>query len=258
MLRAAWFASVFLLAALPTQARDTLTIGLNDRGAYPYVTGDGAAIAEPPGLAIDIMRAVGERLQIDLRFVRMPGLRVLSELQDGDLDAALLYSHSGEREAFGAYPMRDGRPDPSRRLATLSYVLYRPAGSRLEWTGERFLNLDGRIAANLNYSIVGDLRKLGASVVEVRSAADSFRMLRAGRVAGVADHAVVADAYLAAAGLSGIEKIPLPLREKAYYLVLSRQDVAADAGRAAAVWGAIGELRDRTTDRLLPRYLGPP
>lgn len=258
MLRASWFASVFLLASLPAQARDTLTIGLNDRGAYPYVTGEGAAIAEPPGLAIDLMRAVGERLRIDLRFVRMPGLRVLSELQDGDLDAALLYSHSTDREAFGAYPMRDGRPDPARRLATLSYVLYRPVGSRLEWTGERFLNLDGRIGANLNYSIVEDLRNLGAAVVEVRSTADSFRMLLAGRIAGVADHAVVADAYLAAAGLTGIEKARPSLREKAYYLMLSRQYAAAHAERAAAIWEAIGELRDPTTDRLLPRYLGPP
>src|SRR3546814_19503415 len=64
-----------------------------------------------------------------VRFVRMPGLRVLAELQGDALDGALLFSHSREREAQGAFPMRDGVPDATRRLATLSYALYTLRGS---------------------------------------------------------------------------------------------------------------------------------
>lgn len=258
MLLAAILLAAVAAVARPAAARDALTVGLNDRGAHPYVVGEGEALAEPPGLTVDLMREVGRHLDIDMRFVRMPGLRVLTELKAGHVDAALLYSHSPDRETFGAYPMRSGRPDPSRRLATLSYTLYKPRGSALDWTGERFVNLDGPIGANLNYSIVRDLRELGANVVEVRTTADSFRMLRAGRIDGVADHEAVADAYLTAAGITGVEKVGPPLREKPYYLMLSHQYVSGHPERATAIWDLVGELRDRVLRDAMPKYLDQP
>lgn len=258
MIRSVWLMVLVLVAASPVQARDTLSIGLNDRGSYPYILGEGRALAEPPGLAVDLMREVGRRLGIDLRFVRLPGQRVLAELDAGRVDAALLFSFSPGRESLGAYPMRDGELDVGSRLATLAYVVYRRSGSTLNWTGDRFENLNGPIGANLNYSIVEDLRRMKVDVVEAPSTADNFRMLLAGRIAAVADHAVVADAHIAATGLTGIEKAPTPLREKPYFLILGRSYVAEYPGRAAAIWDMIAALRDQTFARLMPVYLARP
>lgn len=257
MVRGMWLMALALaVVALPAQARDRLTIGLNDRGSYPYIVGEGAALAEPPGLAVDLMREVGRRLDIDLRFVRMPGQRVLAELEAGRVDAALLFSYSPGREIFGAYPKRNGMPDLGSRLATLSYVLYKRSGSNLGWTGDQFENLNGRIGANLNYSIVDDLRRMGVDVVEAPSTADSFRMLLAGRIAAVADHAAVADAHISAAGLTGIAKIATPLREKAYFVMLGHSYVAEHPDLGAAIWEMIATLRDQTFAKRMPVYLG--
>lgn len=258
MWRATMLVLVALTAAGPALAREVLTIGLNDRGSPPFIVGEGTALSDPPGLAVEILQEAGRRLNIEFRFVRMPGQRVLSELKAGRLDGALLFSFAVDRSAYGAYPMSGDNPDPTRRLATLSYVLYRRAGSRLEWTGERFLNLDGPVAASLNYSIADDLREIGVSVLELPSVADSFRMLQAGRVAAVADHAPVAEAYLAAAGIAGIERAGPVLREKPYFLLLSRAFAAGHAGRAGAIWDMIAALRDPMTERLLPKYLPGP
>lgn len=258
MFRVVTLAAMLVLGASPAQGRDVLTIGLNDNGSYPYIVGRGVDLFDPPGLSVDVLHAVGRQLDFDVRFVRLPGLRVLAELRGGNLDGALMFSHSPEREAFGAYPMRDGQPDPARRLATLSYNLYRPTGSPLDWTGERFVNLNGRIAANLNYSIVQDLREMGVIVVEVQTTADSFRMLQAHRIDGIADHEVVADSYIASAGITGVDKVSPPLREKHYYLMLSHQYVSARPLRAAAIWDAIAALRDPVIRSQSPRYLVAP
>ncbi len=255
ILRAALTVLVALGVAWPAVARETLTIGLNDRGSAPFIAGEGTALPDPPGLAVEILQEAGRRLDIGFRFVRMPGQRVLSELRAGRLDGALLFSYAGERRADGAYPMRGDNPDAARRLATLSYVLYRRSGSAVEWTGERFLNLSGQVAASRNYSIADDLREIGVSVLELQSIADSFRMLKAGRVVAVADHASVADAYIAAAGITDVERAGPTLREKPYFLLLSHSFAARQAEKATAIWDTIAALRDPMTERLLPRYL---
>lgn len=254
MLRMVALAVLLLSAAPAAQAGDILRIGLNDTGSYPYIASPGATLADPPGLSVELLQEVGRRLDIQVRFVRMPGLRVLAELQGDALDGALLFSHTREREAQGAFPMRDGVPDATRRLATLSYALYTLRGSPLGWAGGRLVNLRGRIAAKLNYSIVQDLRDMGIDVAEVRTTADSFRMLQAGRIDGVADHAAVADAFLSAAGITGVDKLSPPLADKAYYLMLSHRYAAARPDRAQAIWNLIGELRDSITRERLPAY----
>lgn len=254
MLRMVALAVLLLSAALPARAGEVLTVGLNDTGSYPYIADAGTMLADPPGLSVELLQAVGRRLGIEIRFVRMPGLRVLAELRAGAIDGALLFSHSREREAQGAFPMHDGLPDPARRLATLSYTVYRLRGGALGWTGDRLVNLQGRIAAKLNYSIVQDLRDMGVDVAEVRTTADGFRMLQAGRVDGVADHAAVADAWLADAGIAGIEKLSPPLADKPYYLMLSHRYASSRPERAEAIWDLIGALRDSVTRERLPAY----
>lgn len=253
MLRALALAMV-LLSAMPAAARDGLTIGLNDTGSYPYIAGQGAGLADPPGATVELLLEVGRRLDLDVRFVRLPGMRVLSELQGGRLDGAMLFSHTPERELAGAFPRREGRIDRDCRLGTLSYTLYKRPESTLGWTGDRFENLGGRIAAKLNYSIVQDLRDLGADVAEVRTTADGFRMLLAGRIDGVVDHAAVADDYLAEAGIDGVEKVSPPLADRDYHLMLSHQFASFRPDRAQAIWDMIAELREPFTQAVMPRY----
>lgn len=247
MVRAMMVVVLVVLGAASAAAAERLVVGLNDSGSFPYIVGRGGALRSPPGLSVELVQEAARRLDIDVSFVRLPGLRVLLALKEGRIDAALLFSYSRDREAYGAYPMLDGKPDPARRLATLSYVLYRPTGSSLDWNGAAFVNLTGQIAANLNYSIVGTLRRLRVPVIEARSTADSFRMLQLHRVVGIVDQEVVADAHIAAQGLAGVEKVETPLRRKPYYLMLSHQYVAARPDRARAIWDMLGTLRDPLT-----------
>lgn len=247
------------LITCPARADDPMLIklGFNDASAFPYFAGTGSELADPPGLSVDLILHVAARQGIDIQFERMPGMRVLHSLGVGKLDGAFIFSHRQEREAFGAYPMRDGLPDPDRRLATLGYILYVKRGTSIPWDGETFQNFQGRIGANLNYSVVHDLRNLGVNVVEGRSTEHSFRMLLAGRVDAVADQEVIADAFLEGFGHPELIKIQPPLSEKPYFLMFSHQFMKSHATVAQRFWNDIAETRDEFMRAAAHRYSTP-
>lgn len=233
-----------------------LRIGYNDNSAFPYFLGQGSEIPEPPGLSLDILRLVGETLGVEIQFIRKPGPRVLAELGHNKLDAGFIFSYKPAREAYGRYPMANGQVDGRRRMAVLSYMLYVPHGSRIDWNGEEITgDLNRPIGANIGYSIVADLRKRGVPVEESKSTQQNFLKLLAGRLAGVADQEIVADAHLRLEGIEGVAKRPVPLATKDYFLIFSHQFYDHHPQLAEKIWDTIAELRDETQDQLLPQYL---
>ncbi|WP_315982467.1 hypothetical protein [Aliamphritea spongicola] len=150
---------ICLLCPILAPAQENLRIGFNNVDSFPYFLGKGEALASPPGISVDLINYVSEELQLNIDYQRMPGQRVLQSLKRGDLDAAFIFSYKEARREFGVFPMKDGKVDTERRMDTLSYVLYRPVSSKLNWNGSDFEQLNGSLAAKLNYSIVADIKK---------------------------------------------------------------------------------------------------
>jgi polar amino acid transport system substrate-binding protein len=48
--------------------------------------------------------------------------------------------------------MADDKVDVSKRMSTDNYHLYRLKGSKVDWDGKAFSNLDGRIGAQAGFS----------------------------------------------------------------------------------------------------------
>ncbi|WP_419902410.1 substrate-binding periplasmic protein [Kiloniella sp.] len=247
--------SIFLSLNESYASHLKLRIGYNENSSYPHFLEVGPLPATPPGLSVDIIKIIADELEFDIEFVRLPGRRVLHELKANRLDAAFIFSFKPERQQFGVYPMIGETPDSERRLAVLSYVLYKNQGSDLNWNGEIFENLRGAIGANAGYSIVADLRKKGVIVEEAKSTSNNFAKLRSSRVVAVADQEVVADAYLRKNKLNGVVKLLKPLVTKDYFLIFSHKFSSEHSETKDAVWNAIAEKRDELTEQLIPKYL---
>ncbi len=232
-----------------------LRIGYNENSSYPYFLGSGALPAHPPGISVDIIQIIANQLSFDIEFVRMPGRRVLHELKANRLDAAFIFSFKPERQKFGVFPMIGGTPDSERRLAVLSYVLYKSRGSDLDWDGKSFKNLRGAIGANAGYSIVGDLRKNNVTIEEAKSTSNNFAKLRNARIIGVADQEVVADAYLRKNDFHDVDKVPLPITTKDYFMIFSHKFSNEHPDIRDKIWQVIAEKRDELTEQLIPKYL---
>lgn len=229
------------MAATPGD-RPALRFCYEDQNSHPWVMSDGT------GLNIELLTLVGQALQQPISFVSAPWKRCLSGLQRGTYDGAFAASYKAERLAIGHYPTdADGRLDERKRLHTSIYALYRRKGSEVGWNGEAFRQLNGSIGSLSGFSIVDFIREHGAQVDETsRDPLALLQMLRHGRVEAAALQSLRADFVLQAnpqlAAL--IEKVALPLEEKAYYLMLSNALVTAQPELAARIWAEVERQRE--------------
>lgn len=247
---------ICLLCSAFATAQKTIQIGFNNVDSFPYFLGKGEQLSSPPGISVDLINHVSAVLNLNINYQRMPGQRVLQSLKRGDLDAAFIFSYKESRREFGVYPMNEGKVDTTRRMDTLSYVLYRPVSSKLEWNGNSFEKLTGSLAAKLNYSIVADIKKAGVDVIEGSSTSQLFEMLDAERVEGVVDQEAIADAYLQKTQKKHFEKVKIPLAEKHYYLIFSHQFAVQNPYLIDTIWNQVAAYRDQIYRTRMPSYYG--
>jgi polar amino acid transport system substrate-binding protein len=250
---------IFLIGMFHSMQAIAIEIHLaySDVSTWPYQTGEGLEAANPPGVALDLITQVAQDLHFEVNFKRLPNKRVLFALQSGVIDGAFIYSHNQERQGFARYPMRGNEVDGSRRIARLSYYLYRQKGSNVQWDGRRFVNLSGIIGANAGYSVVADLKKLGVAVEEAKTTEQNFNKLKLGRVAGVAAQSEMTDPFLQKHGITDVEKFPVPIISKDYFLIFSQSFAEKNPQLIEQIWNRIGETRDARTRAALPNYPPP-
>ena len=243
-----------LMASFAYSESMTLRLVYSDVEAFPFQMGNGENIADPPGIAVELIERATEELGLKIEFARRPNIRVLLELQRGMADGAFCYSFKEERVKSGKYPMHEGQLDSRRRITVISYYLYKKKESSLEWDGTQFINLQGKLGGNAGYSIVADLRKKGIEVEEAKTTKQNMGKLQKGWIAGYAMQDITADYYVESGQYGEIVKVPTPLATKDYFLMLSHQFVEQHPDIAEQLWTKIGEIRDSVTKEVVSKY----
>jgi len=217
------------------------TVAVEDQALPPWILADGS------GIDVQLMRLIAPEVGLQVTISILPWKRCLAQLADGKVDAVLNASYKQDRLAYGCFPLEAaGKPDASRSLHDLTYVLYRRRGDALTWDGSAFSGLTGAIGAQSGFSIVDHLKSLGA-VVEDDSKDPHvvLRKLAFGRLQGAALLSESADAVLAAdvALKAGIEAVEPALESKPYYLMVGKHFAVAHPGLADRIWDAIRTVR---------------
>lgn len=239
------FSSIALLAlSLAAQAADkpaSIKLCYDSEDSYPWTMKD------RPGADSLMLKQVEQKLGVKIEQMPLPWKRCLDEMRGGQVDGAFAASFKTERMELGAYPMAGDRPDSSKQMHIDSYSLFRLKGGNVDWDGSKLQNVSGAIGAQSGYSIVDQLKGMGVRVDDgTRSADDNLRKLMTGRVAAVALQTREGDNSLHAAPdmAAKIEKVPTPLVEKPYYLMLSKQLVGKYGDFSKEIWKAVAEVRE--------------
>ena len=239
-----------LLAGLPAAAGHTVTLCFERQEVLPWRTPDGG------GLNFELLGEVARRTGIAFDYQSMPWKRCLAQLKANQVGGAFAVSYSRERLALGAYP-GGATADPNRRMHIDRYVLVRPRGSKVDWDGRNFSNLDGRIGFQLGYSVGDFLRARNVPVDEGSQRSDELvQKLLAGRLAAAAlgggdTVRLMRQPQLA----SRLEVLPAALVEKPYYLMLSHDFVKNNPALAERIWKTIEEVRTSPDYRRREREL---
>jgi len=259
------FLLVSLLAGLITgtftslsiAAQDTLTIVCEDKEDFPNVIGDGEKINEKlPGIAIEFVRILGQKLGMKVVVKRMPWKRCLDiEVKQGKADGVIPISYKKEREEIGAYPMKKGHPDTGQMFSMQSYVFYKLRGSKIEWDGTNLHNFNGVVGAPPGYSIIDNIKKMGVTLEE-GFALSNMHKLASGRIQLAASLEQEGDRVLSTfPDLNHkIEKVTPPIIIKPYYLMLSHQFVRNNPILAQKIWVTIRELHVKEYKKLIHKY----
>lgn len=97
--------------------------------------------------------------------------------------------------------------------------------------------------------------KMGIEVDEGAKTTDqNFKKLLLGRIVGYAHQNFVADNYIKANRLTTVEKLPLPLMTKPYFLMFSHQFMRKNPQVAKQIWSRISEIRDAVTKVVIQKY----
>lgn len=248
----------FLILGFSIMAETTLTLVTEDKENFPYLIGNGAKIEDnKPGIPIEIMKKVEEKLGIKIIIKRMPWKRCLeSDLKEGLADMAMSGSYKKEREEFGVYPTKNGKVDESKRIYTAAYSFYRHTDSKATWDGKVLKDFAGSVGAPLGYSIVGDLKGMGYTVEESPNCLNDFMKLSKKRIEVIAELEPQADALLEKnKEFSKVTvKMTPPIAVKPYYVMMSHQFYAKNPKLAQTIWDAIEEVREKELTKLYEKY----
>ncbi|MGE5503461.1 MAG: substrate-binding periplasmic protein [Actinomycetota bacterium] len=245
------FACLFATGA---SAAEVLRAAYEDKAEPPFYMGDTSEVPGSPGVSVELVREAAAELGIEVQFQRMPWVRCLKSLQRGEVDLTFNASFKEERLEFGVYPTVDGKLDPSRRITTLTYALYRLKGSHIAWDGTKISGLDGPVGIQSGYSVKEDLTRLGVPTEEASDTQVNFKKLTSKRIPAVAQLEVTADTLLARGDFPSVEKVTPALVKKDYFVIVSHQFYEAKRELAEKLWTKVGELRETRLTALHAKY----
>lgn len=250
---------ICLIVVIPLNLYGTkkvITLGFNNIENFPYLMGFGKDLASPPGIAIDLLDAVAKEVGIEIRYLRFPGKRVLAYIEDGTVDGGFIFSHKKAREKVGRYPFKNGKIDVDKRFTYLTYCFYvNKNRSQLSWDGKKLHNSINPVGANLGYSIVKDLEKMGFKVNEVRTLAQNIDMLQKNRIDAYAAQDIVADHYIEMHKINYLKKLSPSIKTKPYFLIFNHKFYEKHTQLANKVWDSIANKRDEVTKSVTKKYL---
>ena len=128
--------------------------------------------------------------------------------------------------------------------------------STVNWDGERIHNAPLPIGTNLGFSISTFLEQQNIKVLENSSVEANLDMLLAKRLSGVAAFQMAADNLLIEhKRYKSIIKVPIPLKYKPYFTILSHKFVKDHPELAEKIWNIASEIgRSKKYQSIIERY----
>lgn len=248
-MRIIMFCIILILMVFPVNvyAGQTIRVYIEDSEDSPWVMGEGPELADNPGIAVEMMYLIGEKLNIEIEVHRVPWPRVLRNVKNGIADIILPISYRPEREVLGQYPFAHGKIDTSRAYDSVVYSLYRLKGTEISFDSEskKFINYFGLTGAPIGYSIVEDIKIWGGTPDVSPSTENDLVKLMIGRVQSVAALEPTADAILSTRPemAEKIEKAAT-LVENLYYILISHQFYQNDPELGEKIFNTAVKLKN--------------
>jgi len=251
---------VALIGATELKA-ETILLGTGVNSDPPYVIGDFKIDEDTPGITIELLQLIEQKLNIEFQISMKPWARVIEEIKNNQLHGGFHFSYLKERKSFVSYPILPNQkvPDSAFSLSTRSDVLYQLKGNNVSWNGAKFVlqnERPARVGVIRGGAILFDLALNKSEVVEVNNDQQLLNLLLTKRVDGIIGLSSMLDPKLLTLEDSiqqQIEKVTPSLTTKHFYIAFSKQFEKENAELVWKIWNAIKQLKENGTFQKLER-----
>ncbi|OHD23427.1 MAG: hypothetical protein A2Y34_09225 [Spirochaetes bacterium GWC1_27_15] len=217
-----FFLCLFIITNLYLNSQNPevkMVVAFEDNTDYPWIIDNGT------GIDFELLNLIAKKLNIQIEYKKYPWKRCLDLLKENSVDGLLNASFKIERLENGVYPIQsDGKnPDETKSFHTGGYSLYKLKGAKLEWDGKTIKNVEGKIGAQLGFSIIDFLKNANIEVDDSSKTINTnIEKLLKNRICGAALPTTSTDFIISKTeNYNQIEKISPPLQSKPYYFMLS-------------------------------------
>lgn len=250
--------ATLLLVGLSTTANtsQTITFAYNSEPNPPFNMGN--HLLEKPGVTVEMLHKVANKLKLKIDFAQMPWKRCLHAVKTNKVDGTIDASFKTERLTIGIYPMKNNILDKTKRNNTQQYSIFTIPQSNI--TNFDDLLKNKRVSVTLGYSIISELYKKGIpsdNLIETKGSLNSLNMLINGRVDAIVDldTNIESQQQRSQPRFNDVIKIKPPIISKNYYLLFSYQFFKEHTETAMQIWTLMAQLRDsKEYLQILSRY----
>ncbi len=238
------------------QDQPTIRFCYQDTELYPAYLGNGSEVpAEKPGVDIELVQKITARAGSSVSLLRYSWKRCLALLSAGRIDS-IISSFRPERAQLAVFPMKGDQADDSKKITTSGYYLYHLNTGNTFWDGKNLMDPSISIGAPMGYSIVADLRRMNANVMEAGTTSGLLNLLSYGRFDAIAAPGNMTDAIIRQniTRFSDIVRDPEPLTENAYFIVFSKTFAEQHPSLVKSVWQNTEIVRQALREELLLKY----
>lgn len=243
----------FLLSTVGDQIEvRTITIATGVNSDPPFVYGDYTINWDHPGITIEILQQIEQRLGIRFTIAKHPWVRVVDEVRGNLIDGGVHFSFQPARTSFVAYPIREGEvaPDPQYSISSRSYRLYQMNTGSLSWDGSSLGGVPGS-SARVGYikggSVYKVLRDQDITLVALSTDWQLVQMLISGRIDAIVALENMVESHiqrLSTPQQLRIRKEKLPVLHQAYYIGFSRQFFVENQELVWSIWNEIALMKE--------------
>lgn len=223
-----------------------ITITYVTKQSFPWIMGKGTDINyQKPGMTPDIICEAARTAGLRVKLVRNPWKRGLLEIKEGRIDATFHASYNKERAVYGVYPLKNGEFDLGRSINRQRYMFFYNKNAPIQWDGKAF-HADKKepVGVSVGYAVVDTLIDKKIDYTEIRGALSGLKMIKNGRISAMAEIETLANAILDDHPdmKNYIEMHPVPIREKPYFLLISKTFYQKHPEKSERLWDEIGKL----------------
>ena len=249
----------FILPALRAAgACAPVRVGYVDQDRPPYFLGDGSIEGNPPGAAVDLLRAIAAAGGCTMVSVRLPPLRLRNALVSGDIDATLMNATEGDTKEFALPVDKSGKLDEQRAVQMYTVVFVRASDKIGPDTDPRHYFRTRKLGMNNGASLAAQLRGEGYRVDDgAHDEARNLEKLARGRIDGYAATMVVPtnmDATVAAKFGARLIRLRVPLRTHHFWLAFTKRYYDRNGQAVDTMWTWMGEHGDARFAEDVARY----